>query len=1121
MDAFVVTLGASNASTPSLALPVDSPASGFGSNDSVRGRSYARSFVESPRPNRRGSEPRLTDVSIGEAQPSAGPSANAPGSSRICLDSPERAGKEDRRWLPSFSSLPLIGRVAGSKSKGKDKVLKVEKKKLKSKEELNMVESSDFDRYRTRAPTPSSPSFPSSSSHPSPSRLYSAAPSVSARSVASPVESPYTPTSHTPSPITSNYESHSPATSIYPPTNSSAVTSAFATSSQSQSARPYPPASRSQVSVVSSGSVFSPQAGSSTSPSVPPSMPSTSQDPVAAPLKKDEFFLDYCHDRMTEHRKEHDEAMRQERLVPGSVSSTNRSYLLGDARTCPACAPLMDNLRFAYTSHHGSGGQSSNEATKKAQINTTVSVSSVSPCKTRVERGNIYFEFALLRGTYLVNFSLYSTHFLRLRQRALRSLRVPTNFSPISFLPAFALSPYHIPSPTPREPPRHSSSKQPRWVRIRHCRRACLPQATRIRTCRLSASTLRKAGDIRSGEHLYERSFPKPGRNGAIIGELEETGDRWIDLDPQYSIVPWGGCVISSLGPLFVVAPQATAGLKRMDIVFQFMLCPFVKYAGKDVVRPKERQFRVLNEGDSVEKVTDMVLEDICEHAVVAVEMKGFNGDTMMDLRGDTESTSLQLKSNTRTASPPSLPLFIDDQDFVHLGTGGAQRTPPEKGSTFVNALALLSPLKACNWQLHDNTSITNTLQSAMHFQTSLALRENKPDENSGMTSLGLLSPGITSTSEGSSSRRPSNTTSITEMGGDGRSDSEPRHVHSTATPSDKNKNKNKKSKKKGEDSEEDGKTTHQLILQQDASIDPTSLSLTFQLVDTQYVEQDKVPEIMLTAPSGDTTTTTPPTAPNTAKASLADRKRVHGENNAQQEGGDQHILYTECFMVIGIKVLEGVGKYVVIVAGTKSCKDRMTIALRRDTENTLLRLTPDALAKLIAKIASIAGLPLLIALMITSYLQFGTGHRSSTPAGKDIVFVNILIIPVTSTAFRDENPDILMYQDCTSIQGDYTGPPSTALSTSSCSSGSRPTLPPLSLPSSLPYSPYKKNAPLFPIKIHKMILRLSVRQIIVVLLSHPNSFPTGLTFPHTFKDERTLKTLFNSCIFAQILNSL
>jgi Ca2+-transporting ATPase len=48
--------------------------------------------------------------------------------------------------------------------------------------------------------------------------------------------------------------------------------------------------------------------------------------------------------------------------------------------------------------------------------------------------------------------------------------------------------------------------------------------------------------------------------------------------------------------------------------------------------------------------------------------------------------------------------------------------------------------------------------------------------------------------------------------------------------------------------------------------------------------------------------------------------------------------------------------------------------ALRGDTENTPLQLKLNALAELIAKIGSAAGLALFIALMIRFFVQLGTG---------------------------------------------------------------------------------------------------------------------------------------------------
>jgi Ca2+-transporting ATPase len=155
-------------------------------------------------------------------------------------------------------------------------------------------------------------------------------------------------------------------------------------------------------------------------------------------------------------------------------------------------------------------------------------------------------------------------------------------------------------------------------------------------------------------------------------------------------------------------------------------------------------------------------------------------------------------------------------------------------------------------------------------------------------------------------------------------------------------KSKSKK-KKKGEAGEDDGKTTHQLELDQDAAIDPTPFAFKpYELAhmldpknldtlasfggvqgllrglganaerglsssgvgnedshdteptekekagqsdshtsnsNTQYAEKDAPPEIMLTAPSGDTTAATPPEDPKAANATIADRKRVYGEN--------------------------------------------------------------------------------------------------------------------------------------------------------------------------------------------------------------------------------------------------
>lgn len=55
-----------------------------------------------------------------------------------------------------------------------------------------------------------------------------------------------------------------------------------------------------------------------------------------------------------------------------------------------------------------------------------------------------------------------------------------------------------------------------------------------------------------------------------------------------------------------------------------------------------------------------------------------------------------------------------------------------------------------------------------------------------------------------------------------------------------------------------------------------------------------------------------------------------------------------------------------------------------------------NALAELIAKLGSVAGLLLFAALMIRFFVQLGTGDPVRTPAEKGVAFINILIISVT-----------------------------------------------------------------------------------------------------------------------------
>ncbi|KAJ7837021.1 Ca-transporting ATPase [Mycena olivaceomarginata] len=111
---------------------------------------------------------------------------------------------------------------------------------------------------------------------------------------------------------------------------------------------------------------------------------------------------------------------------------------------------------------------------------------------------------------------------------------------------------------------------------------------------------------------------------------------------------------------------------------------------------------------------------------------------------------------------------------------------------------------------------------------------------------------------------------------------------------------------------------------------------------------------------------------------------------------GSKGGAHTDCFIVSGSKVLEGVGEYVVVAVGTRSFNGRTMMALRGDADNTPLQIKFNALAELIAKLGSAAGLILFTALLIRFFIQLGTGIPERTASQKGIAFVNIVIIVVT-----------------------------------------------------------------------------------------------------------------------------
>lgn len=138
------------------------------------------------------------------------------------------------------------------------------------------------------------------------------------------------------------------------------------------------------------------------------------------------------------------------------------------------------------------------------------------------------------------------------------------------------------------------------------------------------------------------------------------------------------------------------------------------------------------------------------------------------------------------------------------------------------------------------------TISVGSNFKTTLALRENQPDDKSGFSSLNMLSPKDAEPS--GHKRKPSNATmnsSVTEadveMGDIAKvrsyatslTDVEPYSPppsKSSPEPSSSNDEKGKKNKKKKDSKDKDkdttsdeheGKTTHQLELLQDEGLDP------------------------------------------------------------------------------------------------------------------------------------------------------------------------------------------------------------------------------------------------------------------------------------------------------------
>ncbi|TIB93928.1 calcium-translocating P-type ATPase [Wallemia mellicola] len=106
--------------------------------------------------------------------------------------------------------------------------------------------------------------------------------------------------------------------------------------------------------------------------------------------------------------------------------------------------------------------------------------------------------------------------------------------------------------------------------------------------------------------------------------------------------------------------------------------------------------------------------------------------------------------------------------------------------------------------------------------------------------------------------------------------------------------------------------------------------------------------------------------------------------------------LKKDCFLLSGSKITEGVGEMVIVAVGLQSYNGRILASLNEEEdEGTPLQTKLNDLAELIAKIASVAGLLLFIALMIKFFVNLKR-QPDRTPREKGQNFIEVLIIAVT-----------------------------------------------------------------------------------------------------------------------------
>lgn len=102
-------------------------------------------------------------------------------------------------------------------------------------------------------------------------------------------------------------------------------------------------------------------------------------------------------------------------------------------------------------------------------------------------------------------------------------------------------------------------------------------------------------------------------------------------------------------------------------------------------------------------------------------------------------------------------------------------------------------------------------------------------------------------------------------------------------------------------------------------------------------------------------------------------------------------------FILSGSKVVEGIGSYLVTGVGVHSYSGRILMALRTQIQTTPLQEKLNDLAEMIAKVGSVAGLIMLVAVLIRYFVGWTVPGMMPTAATTIVADVmNILIVVVT-----------------------------------------------------------------------------------------------------------------------------